>query len=111
MASKISSALPAHLKPSGASNGEANGGGARKHHGKSQSHMVSSDQFLWVLQTCELFTFNFLEVANACSTLDLPLRALRCASETCQYQKVDISVSLACQSSAAMSLQTIMLAR
>ena len=41
MASKISSALPSHLKPSGASNGDADGAFARKHHGKTQSHVVS----------------------------------------------------------------------
>ncbi|KAA6415940.1 MAG: UTP-glucose-1-phosphate uridylyltransferase [Lasallia pustulata] len=40
MASKISSALPAHLKPSGTSNGDADGAFLRKHHGKSQSHVA-----------------------------------------------------------------------
>lgn len=41
MASKISSALPSHLKPTGTSNGDADGAFSRKHHGKSQSHVVS----------------------------------------------------------------------
>jgi len=43
MASKISSALPAHLKPAAlsSSNGNADGAFERKHHGKTQSHMVS----------------------------------------------------------------------
>ena len=41
MASTLKSALPAHLKPSGLGNGDANAEFARKHHGKTQSHMVS----------------------------------------------------------------------
>ena len=43
MASKIQSALPAHLKSSALSNGngDADGSFARKHHGKTQSHVVS----------------------------------------------------------------------
>jgi len=43
MASKISSALPAHLKPAtlSSSNGNADGAFERSHHGKTQSHVVS----------------------------------------------------------------------
>lgn len=41
MASK---AIPSHLKPPGAGNGEA-AEFARKHHGKSQSHVVSRTCF------------------------------------------------------------------
>jgi UTP--glucose-1-phosphate uridylyltransferase len=45
MAATLKSALPAHLKqskPSGLGNGDAaNAEFARKHHGKTQSHMVS----------------------------------------------------------------------
>lgn len=40
MASTLKSALPSHLKPSGLGNGDAEF--AKKHHGKTQSHMVSS---------------------------------------------------------------------
>lgn len=43
MAQKIKDALPSHLKPS--SNGGDEGGDfARRHHGKSQSHVVSYNQ-------------------------------------------------------------------
>ena len=44
MASKISSALPAHLKPSAMNgNGDSDSAAfARKHHGKTQSHVVST---------------------------------------------------------------------
>lgn len=45
MASKVSSALPAHLKPTGTTNGDADGAFSRKHHGKSQSHVVSQRAF------------------------------------------------------------------
>ncbi|KAL8689550.1 MAG: hypothetical protein Q9224_004617, partial [Gallowayella concinna] len=34
-------ALPAHLKSSAMSNGDADGAFHQKHHGKSQSHVVS----------------------------------------------------------------------
>ncbi len=37
----MASALPAHLKPAAMSNGDGEGAFARKHHGKSQSHVVS----------------------------------------------------------------------
>ena len=40
MTSSLKSALPAHLK-SALGNGDANAEFARKHHGKTQSHMVS----------------------------------------------------------------------
>ena len=40
MASLASKALPAHLKDA-ISNGEGNGAFERKHHGKTQSHVVS----------------------------------------------------------------------
>ena len=40
MASLASKALPAHLKDA-VSNGEGNGAFERKHHGKTQSHVVS----------------------------------------------------------------------
>jgi hypothetical protein len=39
MASTLKSAVPSHLKPSAALGGDAEF--ARKHHGKTQSHMVS----------------------------------------------------------------------
>ena len=39
MASLASKALPAHLKGA-VSNGEGNGAFERKHHGKTQSHVV-----------------------------------------------------------------------
>jgi len=42
MASTLKSALPAHLKPSTLGNGDAAAEFAKKHHGKTQSHMVSS---------------------------------------------------------------------
>ena len=41
MASALKSALPSHLKPSGLG-GDGEKEFARKHHGKTQSHMVSS---------------------------------------------------------------------
>jgi hypothetical protein len=45
MASAFKSALPAHLNPKSAlGNGDANAEFARKHHGKTQSHMVSAAQ-------------------------------------------------------------------
>jgi hypothetical protein len=43
MTSALKSALPAHLKSS-LGNGDANAEFARKHHGKTQSHMVSAFQ-------------------------------------------------------------------
>jgi hypothetical protein len=49
MASALKSALPAHLKPSTLGNGDAGAEFARKHHGKTQSHMVSSAFILYVL--------------------------------------------------------------
>ena len=85
MASKISSALPAHLKPSGAGNGDANGGFARKHHGKSQSHVVSKDQSLVESQNQLKLSHSFvLDMARTCFTM--PLRAL------CYIEK-NVSVS------------------
>jgi UTP--glucose-1-phosphate uridylyltransferase len=45
MASIASKALPSHLRPSGLGD-EADGGFARKHHGKSQSHVVSPSTLL-----------------------------------------------------------------
>ncbi|TVY30386.1 hypothetical protein LHYA1_G000464 [Lachnellula hyalina] len=39
MASALKSALPAHLKPSSLGAPDANAEFARKHHGKTQSHM------------------------------------------------------------------------
>jgi len=50
MASTLKSALPSHLKagaakPSALGNGDANAEFARKHHGKTQSHMVSPFEF------------------------------------------------------------------
>jgi hypothetical protein len=43
---KVSSAIPAHLKLGAMGNGQADAGVERKHHGKSQSHMVSSNHSL-----------------------------------------------------------------
>ncbi|QDS70308.1 hypothetical protein FKW77_008239 [Venturia effusa] len=43
-----SRAIPSHLKPPGAGNGEA-AEFARKHHGKSQSHVVSEAAFILCL--------------------------------------------------------------
>ncbi|TVY75943.1 hypothetical protein LSUE1_G005636 [Lachnellula suecica] len=41
MANILKSALPSHLKPSGLGNGDAaNAEFAKKHHGKTQSHMI-----------------------------------------------------------------------
>jgi hypothetical protein len=49
MAQTLKSALPAHLKLSGLGNGDANAEFARKHHGKTQSHMVSCSYFdCWI---------------------------------------------------------------
>jgi len=46
----MASALPSHLKPAASGNTKSNGDGegafARKHHGKSQSHVVSWRHFL-----------------------------------------------------------------
>ena len=46
MAAAFKSALPAHLNPKSAlgGNGDSNVEFARKHHGKTQSHMVSAAQ-------------------------------------------------------------------
>ena len=46
-------ALPSHLKPSAAEGGE--GGFAPRHHGKTQSHVVSHSPFLQLPSTCLLF--------------------------------------------------------
>jgi UTP--glucose-1-phosphate uridylyltransferase len=48
MASNLKSALPAHLKPSGLGDAAAAAKAefARKHHGKTQSHMVSANSLL-----------------------------------------------------------------
>ena len=46
MAGIIKQALPAHMKPANGSNGEE--AFKRRHHGKTQSHMVSSLQFVIV---------------------------------------------------------------
>ncbi|TVY38247.1 hypothetical protein LOCC1_G006291 [Lachnellula occidentalis] len=40
----LKSALPAHLKPSSLAPGDANAEFARKHHGKTQSHMFLQHQ-------------------------------------------------------------------
>jgi UTP--glucose-1-phosphate uridylyltransferase len=40
-AQPIRSALPTHLKPPGANNGGDEGEFAKRHHGKTRSHMVS----------------------------------------------------------------------
>lgn len=47
MAANSKSAIPAHLKSSGLNNADAaeKAEFARKHHGKSQSHMVSPASF------------------------------------------------------------------
>jgi len=53
----MASAIPTHLKPgadSGASNGSADGGFAKRHHGKTQSHVVRSiSLFLCVVFVCK----------------------------------------------------------
>lgn len=41
---KLQSALPSHMKPAVLSNGEGIAAAKLKHHGKSQSHVVSSDE-------------------------------------------------------------------
>ena len=55
MASKISSALPSHMKPASMSNGDAEGAFQKKHHGKSQSHVVSSDGIVFQFSFTRLF--------------------------------------------------------
>lgn len=60
-------ALPAHLKSSAMSNGDAEGAFQQKHHGKSQSHVVSK-------MLCDLHVedspFHVLTAAvNRCSFL------------------------------------------
>jgi hypothetical protein len=53
MASTFKSALPAHLNPRSAlGNGDANAEFARKHHGKTQSHMVSAAPRLLQMVEC-----------------------------------------------------------
>ncbi|EON68487.1 hypothetical protein W97_07697 [Coniosporium apollinis CBS 100218] len=44
MAARVKDALPSHLKPSAAGNGDSDGF-ARKHHGKTQSHVTSGRLF------------------------------------------------------------------
>jgi UTP--glucose-1-phosphate uridylyltransferase len=54
MAAAFKSALPAHLNPKSAlgGNGDSNVEFARKHHGKTQSHMVSAAQKLLQMMEC-----------------------------------------------------------
>lgn len=54
MAAAFKSALPAHLNPKSAlgGNGDSNVEFARKHHGKTQSHMVSTAQKLLQMMEC-----------------------------------------------------------
>jgi hypothetical protein len=53
MASTFKSALPAHLNPKSAlGNSDANVEFARKHHGKTQSHMVSAAPRLLQMAEC-----------------------------------------------------------
>jgi hypothetical protein len=54
MAAAFKSALPAHLNPKSAlgGNGDSNVEFARKHHGKTQSHMVSAVQKLLQMIGC-----------------------------------------------------------
>lgn len=56
MASTLKSALPSHLKPSSALGGDAEF--ARKHHGKTQSHMVSAPSFKF-LETIRMHGMDF----------------------------------------------------
>lgn len=49
MASKLQNALPSHMKPAALSNGDGNTTVDQKHHGKSQSHMVSRRRFVRLL--------------------------------------------------------------
>lgn len=54
MAAAFKSALPAHLNPKSAlgGNGDSNVEFAKKHHGKTQSHMVSAAQKLLQMMEC-----------------------------------------------------------
>ena len=66
MASLASKALPSHLKDS-MSNGEGNGAFERKHHGKTQSHVVSP--FLYTLGSL------FLRLRHLAAVVSLGLSA------------------------------------
>ena len=47
MAQALKSALPSHLKPSSLSPNDNGAEFARKHHGKTQSHMVCVTFYIW----------------------------------------------------------------